>query len=158
LPCDPPYEKRYPYLDRDLLEFLYSIPREQLVRPGQRRSLMRRALAGIVPAEILNRRRKAFIARAPAAAISAQWAEAIELTRQMVSGSLGIVVPEKFIAALESARVGREVPMILLMRTIALELWLRNTFRERRPQMSDDQATHIAPASDSCSAIENFLS
>lgn len=158
LPCDPPYEKRYPYLDRDLLEFLYSIPREQLVRPGQRRSLMRRALVGIVPSEILNRRRKAFIARAPAAAISAQWAEAIELTRQMVSGSLGIVVPEKFIAALESARVGREVPMVLLMRTIALELWLRNMFRERRLQMSDDQATQIAPARDSRSAVENFLS
>src|SRR5262249_42307301 len=38
LPCELHYEKRYPYLDRDLLEFLYAIPREQLVRPGQRRS------------------------------------------------------------------------------------------------------------------------
>ena len=49
LSSEPPYEKRYPYLDRALLEFMYAIPREQLVRPGQRRSLMRRALVGIVP-------------------------------------------------------------------------------------------------------------
>jgi asparagine synthase len=57
----PRYEKRYPYLDRDLLEFVYAIPREQLVRPGQRRSLMRRALIGIVPDVILQRKRKAGI-------------------------------------------------------------------------------------------------
>ncbi len=143
---DPVYEKRYPYLDRDLLEFLYAVPREQLIRPGQRRSLMRRALAGIVPSEILNRRRKAFIARAPTAAISAQWTDAIELTRQMASGSLGIVISEKFGAALEVARVGREIPLIPLLRTVALELWLRNMLRERRLQLSDDQTPRIVPA------------
>jgi asparagine synthase (glutamine-hydrolysing) len=37
-------EYRYPFLDRELVEFLFSLPREQLVRPGRRRSLMRRAL------------------------------------------------------------------------------------------------------------------
>jgi asparagine synthase (glutamine-hydrolysing) len=146
LSCNPVYEKSYPYLDRDLLEFLYAVPREQLIRPGQRRSLMRRALAGIVPSEILNRRRKAFIARAPTAAISAQWADAIELTQQMASESLGIVVPEKFVVALERARVGREIPMIPLLRTIALELWLRNMLRARRLQISDDQTSRIVPA------------
>src|SRR5207248_3141132 len=41
-PSDPAYETRYPYLDRNLVEFAYSIPREQIVRPNQRRSLMRR--------------------------------------------------------------------------------------------------------------------
>jgi asparagine synthase (glutamine-hydrolysing) len=37
-PINPAYDRRYPYLDRDLLEFLFAVPREQLVRPGQRRS------------------------------------------------------------------------------------------------------------------------
>ena len=58
-------EIRYPYYDRDFLEFMYAIPREQIVRVGQRRSLMKRALVGIVPAEILNRRRKAFVPPKP---------------------------------------------------------------------------------------------
>ena len=49
---------RYPYYDRDFLEFMYAIPREQIVRVGQRRSLMKRALVGIVPDEILNRKKK----------------------------------------------------------------------------------------------------
>jgi len=61
-PPRPLFEARYPFLDRSLLEFLYAIPPDQLVRPGQRRSLMRRALAGIVPKVILDRRRKAFVA------------------------------------------------------------------------------------------------
>jgi asparagine synthase (glutamine-hydrolysing) len=61
------YEYRYPYLDQDLVNFLFRIPREQLVRPGRRRSLMRRALGNIVPVEILERRRKAFLIRGPIA-------------------------------------------------------------------------------------------
>ena len=72
LSSEPAFEKRYPYLDRDLLEFMYTIPREQLVRPGQRRSLMRRALVGTVPDEILNRKRKAYVARSLRPAISAE--------------------------------------------------------------------------------------
>jgi asparagine synthase (glutamine-hydrolysing) len=63
------YEYRYPYLDRDLVEFLHRVPREKLVRPGHRRALMRRALTGIVPAEILNRRRKAYVSRRPIASL-----------------------------------------------------------------------------------------
>ena len=54
-------EIRFPYFDRDFLEFMYAIPREQIVRVGQRRSLMKRALVGIVPDELLNRRRKTFV-------------------------------------------------------------------------------------------------
>lgn len=50
------YEARYPYLDRRLCGFLFSIPREQILRSMQRRSLMRQALVGIVPSEILQRK------------------------------------------------------------------------------------------------------
>jgi len=52
--------KRYSFLDRDLLEFLFNMPRDQLVRPNQRRSLFRRAMRGIVPDLVLDRPRKAF--------------------------------------------------------------------------------------------------
>jgi asparagine synthase (glutamine-hydrolysing) len=57
-------EKRYPYLDLDLFEFLASIPRDQVIRPRERRSLMRRALREIVPSEILGRKTKWFGSRA----------------------------------------------------------------------------------------------
>jgi len=126
LPFAPPYEKRYPYLDRSLLEFTFAIPREQLVRPTQRRSLMRRALVGIVPDEILNRKRKAFVARAPLVAISNDWAHFVEMTQNMLSSSLGIVDSEHLHAALQKARCGEEVCIVALKRTIWIEGWLRN--------------------------------
>ncbi len=126
LPFEPPFEKRYPYLDRGLLEFMFAVPREQLVRPNQRRSLMRRALVGIVPDEILNKKGKAFVARAPLVRISREWAHWFEMTQHTVSSSLGIVDSELLLAALQKARRGEVVPTIPLMRTVFLEEWLRN--------------------------------
>jgi asparagine synthase (glutamine-hydrolysing) len=126
LPVDPTYEKRYPYLDRELLEFMYAIPREQLVRPGQRRSLTRRALAGIVPNETLTRKRKAFVARAPIAVLLAEWTNLLETTRHMVSGSLGIVDPERFSEALQKAPYSQDPHIVPLMRTLGIEFWLKS--------------------------------
>lgn len=124
LSSEPAFETRYPYLDRDLLEFMYAVPREQLVRPGQRRSLMRRALVGIVPDELLNRRRKAYVARAPMAAISSDWAGLAEMTQRMVSDSIGIIHASVFRNVLQKARQGQEVPSVAVMRTLGVELWL----------------------------------
>jgi asparagine synthase (glutamine-hydrolysing) len=129
LPSEPPYEKRYPYLDRGLLEFIYAVTREQLVRPGHRRSLMRRALVGIVPDEVLNRKRKAFAARASRAAISADWATLSDWNLHIVSVSLGIVDFKKFSEALQKARHGQEVRIVTVMRTLGMELWLNGLGR-----------------------------
>lgn len=118
-------EKRYPYLDRDLLEFLCAVPREQIVRPGQRRSLMRRSLAGIVPDEILNRKRKAFVSRSPLVSISAERSALLQMTREMVAASLEIVDSAAFREVVEQAIQGRPVPTVSLMRTLVLEAWLR---------------------------------
>jgi asparagine synthase (glutamine-hydrolysing) len=127
-PFEPTFEKRYPYLDRNLLEFIFAIPREQLVRPTQRRSLMRRALVGIVPDEILNRKRKAFVVRAPLIRISKNCVHFTEMTRDMVSSALGIANSERVFEALQKARRGEEVDIIHLMRTIYVEDWL-SSFR-----------------------------
>lgn len=127
LPVQPTYEKCYPYLDRDLLEFLYAIPREQLVRPGQRRSLMRRALGGIVPDEILNRKRKAFAERTIIAANPAQ--SLTEIADNGVSASLGILNPVLLAEALQQYRHGHDIPVVPLLRTRAVESWLRNIER-----------------------------
>ena len=126
LPRDPLYEKRYPYLDRDLLEFLYAIPPEQLLRPGQRRSLMRRSMVGIVPDEVLNRRRKAYVTRMPMAAVVAQWSSLYAMSHDMVSIRLGVIDPNVFTKALVQAHDGINTPMISLMRVFSIELWLRH--------------------------------
>ncbi|GGA80351.1 asparagine synthetase B [Edaphobacter acidisoli] len=121
-----PYEKRYPYLDRDLLEFLFSIPREQLVRPGERRSLMRRSLRGIVPDEILNRKRKAYVIKSPLAAIAREHKRLTQSNNELVTGALRIVATDSFMKVLEEAGQGKEIPVVPLLRALALERWLQS--------------------------------
>lgn len=119
-----PFEKRYPFLDRDLLEFLFSIPREQLVRPGQRRSLMRRALGGLVPDEILGRRRKAYITRAPLRIAEAEYEKWSCSDRRMMVERHGYAESAVFLEVLQAVRQGRSIPVIPILRAIALEEWL----------------------------------
>lgn len=125
LPSAPTYERRYPYLDRALIEFVLAIPRDQLVRPGERRSLMRRALRGIVPEDVLNRRRKAYVIRAPLRTIAKHSAALERLADGMVCSRLGIMSRPAYLTALR--QVGRDhvVPLVQLIRTVNLECWLR---------------------------------
>lgn len=125
LPSDPCYDKCYPFLDRAFLEFMFAVPRGQLVRPGQRRSLMRRALVGIVPDELLNRKRKAYLERSSMTAISAEMTSLVEMSHRMVSSSLGFVEPRAFSEVLQRTRYAQAIPMVAVMRTLGLENWLR---------------------------------
>jgi hypothetical protein len=48
----------FPYLDRDLIQFLMNIPGEIQSHDGVPRGLMRRAMRGVVPDVIVDRRSK----------------------------------------------------------------------------------------------------
>ena len=118
-------EYRYPFLDKDLVEYLFSIPREQVLRPGRRRSLMRRALVDIVPRPILERRRKAFQLRAPLKGLAEASPYLELLFRDSVLGDLGLVDIDALRLALSGVANGESEWWQALIRTIALELWLK---------------------------------
>ena len=120
----PPYEWRYPFMDRDLVAFCLSIPREQLVRPHQRRSLMRRALVGTVPNEILERRRKAYVSRGLVNSVKTEWDRSRRDKRLLVE-ELGIVDSSALTASVRDAEQGREISIVPLLRTLTIEHWLR---------------------------------
>jgi asparagine synthase (glutamine-hydrolysing) len=123
VPRGPVYEWRYPFLDRDLVAFCSSIPREQLVRPKERRSLMRRALAGIVPREILERKRKAYVSRGLVKALAGEWRMLREAPFR--SEDLRVVDSALLRTLVAQAEQGKDVPVVPLLRTLALERWLR---------------------------------
>jgi asparagine synthase (glutamine-hydrolysing) len=52
-------EARYPFFDRRLMEFCLALPAEQKLRSGWNRSLLRRAMQGILPPEVQWRNNKA---------------------------------------------------------------------------------------------------
>ena len=51
-------ENRSPFLDRELFEFCYRIPTRHLIRDGRAKAVLRDAVRGIAPDEIVDNRRK----------------------------------------------------------------------------------------------------
>ncbi len=118
-------ESRYPYLDRDLVQFVLAIPADQLIRPGERRSLMCRSLAGIVPPEILSRRTKQFAARTPILALEKISGQLHKDFHSPVSARRGYIDRDIFLTKLDEAKTGGKIHLTRMMRTISLEFWLR---------------------------------
>lgn len=120
-------EKRYPYLDRDLVEFVACIPSDQLLRPGQRRWLMRRAIGDLLPADVLNRNTKARVGRYPCVVIGKHWREIDEALSHCLIGRLGYVDSLKLRNALQDMKNGKLPRYVLrLINAISLEFWLRD--------------------------------
>ncbi len=119
-------EGRYPYLDQNLIEFILSIPASQVLRPGERRSLMRRSLAGIVPQEILSRGTKQVGARTPVRVLEKHRDELQNIYEMSLSSSLGYVCDTQMLETIGDACAGKIVSLVRLLRAISLEYWLRD--------------------------------
>lgn len=132
LPVSAIEETTYPYLDQNLIEFVLSIPATQLLRPGERRSLMRRSLVGIVPQDILSRRTKQFSARTPVLVLEKRWGELQNMYERSLSSELGYVHDDQFLRVISDARAGKTVPLVRVLRAISLEYWLRDLARRER--------------------------
>jgi hypothetical protein len=105
---------------------MYAIPRGQLVRATLGRSLMRRALAGIVPAEILDRTKTTPAPRQRTNDAVAQSASRFATGQALVSGFIGIMAVDRFVEAVYKARRKEPVPLGSLQRSLVLEAWLRH--------------------------------
>jgi asparagine synthase (glutamine-hydrolysing) len=120
------------------------VPREQLVRPGQRRSLMRRALRHIVPHEILQRRRKAYLIRNATVGLQTicQMVSRTEL-RSLCAVQSGFVDPQLLGEALSQVSNGQNPQWVSpLWRTLLFDLWLRSrqtSFARPTPCIPDPQ-------------------
>jgi asparagine synthase (glutamine-hydrolysing) len=119
-------EWRYPFLDRDILEFLFALPPEQVTRPGYRRSLMRRSFAGLLPPAILERKRKAFVERGPLLSLMSELPRLLAETDRLSLARLGIVNPDELRTELCRLQSGDGVALIPLVRLFGLENWIRN--------------------------------
>lgn len=126
-------EVRFPFLHRPLIEFCVSIPMEQKLRPAETRSIQRRALRNLLPAIILNRRSKRGPEEVFIRALRRRWPYLSEIFADARVCAWGYAEPRALGEALKRARHGAELHTFRLMRTIALEFWLRAV--ERRLSM-----------------------
>ena len=141
------FEYRYPLLDRDLVGFLFSIPREQLFRPGRKRSLMRRALVSIVPPVVLERRRKAYQLRMPLLTMQHAGPRLYSLFTNCELARSGLIKPESLESELTlTLRSGEPQWWHALLRATDLELWVRTNAMTTEPTPRSPRPTKVLPA------------
>lgn len=133
----PRVEARYPYLDRRLVEFALAIPLEQKVRPGETRSIVRRAFRDAMPDRLRTRAGKSGPTEAFQRAIIREWPRLSGIFSDSRAAALGYIDGPAFIAALSRVRHGMVVNPAQMHRTISLELWLRTLEAGAAPETSD---------------------
>jgi len=119
-------ELRAPLLYRPLVEFSLAIPFEQKLRPGQVRSLMRRALRSDLPEKVLNRPGKGEISEAMHQGLLRQSSRIDSLLADPLVCSLGYVDRERLRSAVSLAKHGAKLNVGALLKTISLEIWLQS--------------------------------
>ena len=149
---DPPLigcvEKRYPFLDRSLFVFLASIPRTQVLQSWRRRHLLRRALRGLVPDQVLDRKTKWFGARGPAAALATGQEDLNRLFLnpwQTANTLFDTVMLREHIAQLQHGAAGEA---IAIRSAIGIEQWLRSQLGHV-PLLFEPGAIERVPVSES---------
>jgi asparagine synthase (glutamine-hydrolysing) len=115
----------FPFLHRPLVEFCLAVPPDQLVRPGETRSIHRRAMRGVLPAEIAARPDKKGPMEPILRAIAAEWPRIEPLVRDARVCQRGYLDPIAFRRSLDEARFGNADRKLLLLQVLALEVWLR---------------------------------
>ncbi len=136
-------EPAFPFLDRDLLEFLMGVPGTMLVRDGVPKALLRSGLSGAVPDSILQRRTKGdFTAEVNDASRRDFPAVARMLGPDSLVVQLGYVDADKVnrgLAALLGAMQGSAscVASWRLTGLVALEIWLRQFVGNREREEKD---------------------
>jgi len=118
----------YPYFHRPLLEYVVSIPAQELSAPGLTRALMRRAFEGLVPARILRRVSKGYYPPSAMRSVRALAASMrpVDRLEAVQRGWIDPVRLDRAIGALidGAGRTGGEV-----RRVLRLQHWLKSRHR-----------------------------
>ena len=119
-------EVSYPFLHRPLVEFLMAIPIDQLLRPGETRSLHRRALKALLPEKIVNRQGKKGPDEAFYRGVAREWPKLRPIISEARVCARGYMDQRALREAFDRARCGIEIHSYALLRTLSLEFWLRS--------------------------------
>lgn len=119
-------EVRHPFLDRRLVEYLFSIPAGQLHRPGLAKPLLRRATAGLLPDSVRLRPDKTKLGAFLDLGLREQRHRIEPLLAAPVAVELGYLDGERLRHAFgryQQGEVGE--PLRALWYALTLEVWLR---------------------------------
>jgi asparagine synthase (glutamine-hydrolysing) len=133
--CD--IEFCYPFMHRPLVEFMLSIPAEQIARPGESKSLCKRALRDLLPTELINRKENRITIWHAASITSKREAKRI---RRLFLDAHPLVYEYLDRRAVLSAFTPDEIPHVLLLSLVPFVEWLESIQKRRNAQFVDTRA------------------
>jgi asparagine synthase (glutamine-hydrolysing) len=148
------FEIAFPFLDRDLVEFLISVPGTTLARNGVPKALLRESLDGVTPGTILRRRGKGDFTEAVNRSTRHDFTALLKMLgpRSLVV-ELGYVDADKLERGLSAAGAALEhsttsVVSWRVTAVAALEIWLRQFVGQQKTGVEDTawQKTSLASA------------
>jgi asparagine synthase (glutamine-hydrolysing) len=125
-------EVRVPFLDNDLVDYAFTLPARMKIKRFRRKHILRKALEGIVPREILTRPKTGF------AAPIRSWLhqDLAEMTRDLLSpgriAARGLFSATAVSAMLDEEMSGRTDRSYNVWSLLTLELWLQHAVEGAR--------------------------
>lgn len=115
----------HPYMHQQLVDFILSLPMNQIARPGQERSLMRRAMKGILPEKIRTRRSKGSVDETFCRTFAHDYRKigninSLEVVQRRYAD------PNRLLEAIRLGSLGRTEHAGILLRMLSMERWLRS--------------------------------
>jgi asparagine synthase (glutamine-hydrolysing) len=134
------FEFRHPLLYRPLVEFMLCLPWDEKFDPAGDRTLQRRALAGVLPEPVRQRRTKTIYDQPCYEGLRQGRSFVRLLTEDPLVARRGIVEPALWAEAVAQARMGRAHSLPQFEAVAALEIWLRQLedLKEGRLKMEEN--------------------
>ena len=131
----PTVGQTFPYIDRDLIEFVIQLPTAMRMCPESPKALQKKAFSDIMPPRIAARVHKQHagwqVAMGFANEIAREWKKSDSWIRgkNLVLGDLGLLDLKGYDQAIEMQLQGRESPQLEHVITVwSMEIWLRKFY------------------------------
>lgn len=117
-------ETRYPFLDLSVVQFLLNIPIEQKIHNAQSKVILRKAMRGIVPDGVLDRKDKTGNDAMIFTGLKKEWHHLYPLLMKSRLHEMGLIDGKKLLGKIDSYRQGVLCEGMDYFAALLLELWL----------------------------------
>jgi asparagine synthase (glutamine-hydrolysing) len=118
-------EARVPFLDHELVEFIFSLPIDQKIDRGWNRAVYRRAMRGRIPEKNRRRRSKIGFTNPEVTWIRSRAMQMRETFDSPACRGRGIYDNDRLVKAFDAWLAGAPGDPLIFWRTLVTELWMR---------------------------------
>jgi asparagine synthase (glutamine-hydrolysing) len=124
-------EARVPFLDHELVEFIFALPIDQKISDGWNRAIYRRAMRGRMPDKNRLRRSKIGFTNPDVSWLKEKSPEIRDIFTASDLASRGIYDPARLVRAFDEWLAGRPGDGLIFWRVLVTELWMRRFLDQR---------------------------